>query len=315
MHNRLPLEGAGGAAPSAAVGQMDDAKRKVAIVTEIRSTIQDVRDLPTLPNIAFEVMKFAGNPTKGITDLVEVMEVDVALTGKVLRTANSAYYGVPRKIDSLRMALVVIGMDEISNLVTTASVLKAFPARPGGSEWDAAAFWFHSAAIAELTTGLYDALAVPRPTGAYVAGLLHDIGRLVLHQYFHPYLMECDTLAEKEGIPRHRAEQQLLGVDHGHVGAWLAQRWNLPEEISGSIAQHHIRPADAPTHGLSAVIDQADRLFYIMQGRAPEQVAELLRDDNAWREWIGSRGGTTAALVQALSNKMERATRLLDMLK
>ncbi len=297
------------------IASADDSLQKIAVITEIRTMIQQVRDLPTLPSIVFEVLKIAGKPDANINDMVRVMEVDVAMTGKILRTANSAYYGVPRKIDSLRMALVVIGMDEISNLVTTASILKAFPAQSGGDDWDAKNFWFHSAAVAELTTGLYDVLNLPKPSGAYVAGILHDVGYLMLHQYFNQYWSACQKFAHKEGIPTFRAEQQLLGVDHGHIGAWLVQRWNLPEEISTAVAQHHIRPADSPEYSLSAVVDFADRLFHRMHNKSPEKVALELREDKSWREWIGSRTAATPALVQELYGRLERATRLLEIMK
>lgn len=297
------------------VSSADEGLKKIAIITEIRTTLQEVRDLPTLPSIAFEVLKIAGKPNANVNDMVRVMEVDVALTGKILRTANSAYYGVPRKIDSLRMALVVIGMDEISNLVTTASILKAFPAQTGSDDWDARHFWFHNAAVAELTIGLVDLLNLPKPTGAYVAGILHDVGHLMLHQYFNKYWKECQQFANSNGMPNFRAEQQLLGVDHGHVGAWLIQRWNLPDEISQAVAQHHIRPADSPQYGLCALIDFADRLFHRMFNRPAEKVVEELRDDDEWREWIGSRASTTEVMVKELYARMDRATRLLEIMK
>ncbi len=297
------------------ISSADEGLKKIAIITEIRTKIQEVKDLPTLPSIAFEVLKVAGKPNSSTNDLARVMEVDVALTGKILRTANSAYYGVPRKIDSLRMALVVMGMDEISNLVTTASILKAFPDDSGSDDWDPKYFWFHSAAVAELTVGLYDVLNLPKSTGAYVAGILHDVGQLMLHQYFNKYRVACTDYSKKEDVPSFRAELELLGVDHGHIGAWLIQRWNLPEEISIAVAQHHIRPADAPQYGLATVIDFADRLFHKMYNRAPEKVIEELREDKEWREWVGSRASTTATLVQELNGRIERATRLLDIMK
>jgi len=297
------------------ISSADEGLKKIAIITEIRTMIQEVKDLPTLPSIAFEVLKIAGKPNSSTNELARVMEVDVALTGKILRTANSAYYGVPRKIDSLRMALVVMGMDEISTLVTTASILKAFPTETGEDDWDPKYFWFHSAAVAELTVGLYDILKLPKPTGAYVAGILHDVGKLMLHQYFNQYWSATQTLVRQEGILEYRAEQQLLGVDHGHIGAWLIQRWNLPDDISNAVAQHHIRASDSPQYGLSAVIDFADRLFNKMYNRPSEDVVEDLRNDSDWRDWIGSRSTTTPTLVQELTERMEKASRLLDIMK
>lgn len=287
----------------------------IRIVTEIRTTIQEVRDLPTLPTIAMQVMRITSNKESGINDLVEVIEVDVALTGKILRTANSAYYGVPRKIDSLKMALMIVGMEEIGNLVATASVLKVFPVRPGSSPFDLSRYWFHCAAVADLTLGLYENLGVAKPGGVYVAGLLHDIGRLVLHQYFNHHHIAIFERMKRDNLRPAQAEMAEIGVDHGHIGAWLIQRWNLPEEIITAVAQHHIRPEDSPIHGLSAVIDHADTLFYEMENRKPEELIEYLRDSEKWQAWLGARSVTIPTMVQDLYRRLDRANRLLEMLK
>jgi len=293
----------------------EDALRKVRIVTEIRSAVQEVRDLPTLPNIAIQAMRIASNKNSSAVELEKVINVDVALTGKILRTANSAYYGVPRKIDSLRMALVVIGMDEISNLVTTSSILKMFPSRPGIQTFDVAQFWFHSAAVAELTTGLYDVLSLPRPGAAYVSGLLHDLGRLILYQYFNHYHVKIMELIERRRIPTHQTEIEVIGVDHGHIGGWLIQRWNLPEEIINAVSQHHIRPQDTPQYSLPVMIDRANSLFYHLMNSQPDETAAFLRDDRDWQEWIGSRGAPISTIVANLFGRLDRARSLLDMMR
>jgi putative nucleotidyltransferase with HDIG domain len=287
---------------------------KVKIINDIRATIQDVRDLPTLPTIAVEVMTIAANRQSSVGDLVSVINVDVGLTGKILRTANSAFYGVPRKIDTLKMALMILGMDEISNLAATASILKLFQKSQLAKGFDISHFWYHSAAVAELTAGLYERLRLPRPSGSYVAGLLHDVGRLIIFQYFNSYHAQIDELIS-QGYPNFKAEIAVLGVDHGHVGSWVARRWNLPEDMVNAIAQHHVRAADVQMYSEPAIIDRADQLFYLISNKSSEETIAFLRDSEDWQSWLGARGGTIASFVQDMVHRLERASLLLELLK
>lgn len=288
---------------------------KIAVIAEIRQTLTEVRDLPTLPTIVMEVMKLVSNPNSSVSEIVELLEEDLALTGKLLRTANSAYYGVPRKIDNLKMALVIIGMDEVSNLITSSSVLKMFPSRPDSEGFDSAAFWRHSAATAEITQGLYAGLRLPKNSGAYVAGLLHDIGKLVLNQYFHHYYLQCTDYALEYSVTPARAEAEVIGVDHGHIGGWLAQRWNLPDEIINAIAQHHIRPADTPQYSFPEMLDWADRFYSLLNGRTPDRVIAMLMKNQEFLDWIGTRSIPLPNLVNDLFNRMERSLKLQEILK
>ena len=273
-----------------------------------------MRDLPTLPTVAYEVYRLIRDPDSNMGDLVEVIEEDVALSSRVLRIANSAYYGVPRKIDNLKMAMVILGMNEVNNMVTTVSVFSLFPEQPGETFFDLKSFWRHSAACAELTVGLFEGLKMICPSSAYIAGLLHDIGKLVLNQYFREYFVTCMNYAREHQITLAGAEVKLIGVDHGHVGSWLSKRWNIPEEINQAIAQHHVRPADSPPYDLPTVIDWADRLYYMMEGRNIDETVELLNDDHKWKEWHGSRGRPTVDLIKLLYERIDRSLKLIEII-
>lgn len=250
-----------------------------------------------------------------MSDLVDVIEEDMALSARILRIANSAYYGVPRKIDNLKLALVILGMDEIANMVMTISVLRIFPASRNEDIFDISSFWRHSAATAEITMGLYEGLRLPRPSSAYAAGLLHDVGKLILDQYFRKYFIACMKKAVKDDIMLAKAELQVLGVDHGHIGSWLTQRWNLPEEICKAIAQHHLRPASSDAFSLAGVIDWADRLFYLMEDTPASVVAKILNADPDWQEWQDGRVKNTDYFVNILFERVNRSLRLIQIIR
>jgi len=287
---------------------------KTEIINQIRMTLEEVRDLPTLPSVAQEAHRIIDDPNSNMSDLVRIIETDLALTSRILRISNSAYYGVPRKIDNLKMALVILGMKEINNLVVTISVMRLFPTDSEYSTFDIPRFWKHSAICAELTVGLYEGLRMHPPSSAYITGLLHDIGKLILAQYFFDYFLECLRMAVDEELSLAESEIEILGIDHGHIGSWLTKRWNIPDEINEAIAKHHLRPADSPRFDLSAVVDWADRLFYLMEGRSPTEVAMLLEKDPDWNAWKGGAGFPTNRLVSMLYERLNRSLTLINIL-
>ncbi len=277
-------------------------------------TLEEIRDLPTLPAVAQEAYRIIVDPNSNMSDLVRIIETDLALTSRILRISNSAYYGVPRKIDNLKMALVILGMKEINNLVITITVMRLFPTDSEYSTFDIPRFWKHSAICAELTVGLYEGLRMHPPSSAYIAGLLHDVGKLILAQYFFNHFLECLRMAVDEELSLAESEIKVLGIDHGHIGSWLTKRWNIPDEINEAIAKHHIRPADSPRFDLSVVIDWADRLFYLMEGRNPTEVAMLLEKDPDWNAWKGGAGFPTNKLISMLHERLNRSLTLINIL-
>ena len=287
---------------------------KELIITEIRQTIQELRDLATLPVVAQEAQRIIHDSNSKMSDLLEIVETDMALSARVLRIANSAYYGVSRKIDNLKMALVILGMNEINNLVMTVSIMGIFQNNDNDGSLDLSKFWKHSAVCAELTAGLFEGMRRTRPSSAYTAGLMHDMGKLVLAQNFNDYFKRCKQLAKNDKISLAEAELKTIGIDHGHVGAWLTKRWNLPDDINNAIAQHHFRPSDSPRFGLPTFIYWADKLYYLIQDNPPEKVAQMLDKNPEWADWKGEYGYPTDRLINSLVKRIEKSLRLLQII-
>lgn len=243
---------------------------------EVKDRIVAAGDLPTLPTIAIEVSRLASNPLTGMSDIVRIIRNDPSLTAKILRVANSAFYGMPRRIESLNMALVVLGMRELNNLVTCITVLKTFPGAVGATEFDRHSFWEHSAGCGELARVIAARLRLRFHGVEFTAGLLHDIGKIVLDQYVHAEFVAALVLSRREGLSPVEAEQRTIGADHAEIGAWLAERWLLPLSIVESIRYHH-RPEQAAHHAsLSAVVRLGDLFAKVLQDRA---VRTPLRED------------------------------------
>lgn len=292
----------------------DNLTAKAKIIGEIRTTIAELRDLPTLPAVAHQARKIINDPKSSMKDLVEIIKSDLAISGRILRIANSAYYGIPRKVDNLRLALVILGMSEIANLVTTISVLRMFKGKSFPRNFDILKFWGHGAFCAEISVELYKLLKLPIPNGAYIAGLLHDVGKLVMALYFEDLFNKCQSIYEKSELRYHEIEVREIGIDHGHIGSWLVKRWNLPDNITQSIARHHIRPSDAPQFDLSVIVDWADRFYYLARDNDPDQIIEFLNKSEEWKLWHGGRIASNSELQVALIDGAKRSGELITAL-
>ncbi len=256
-----------------AVALQDNRTLPAESVAEIKARILAAGNLPTLPLVALEVTRLAENPLTSVPEMVRLIRNDPALTALILRAANSDYYGMPRRIDSLNMALVVLGMREISNLVTSISVLKTFPEAPNANGFDSPSFWNHSAGCAEIARVIAAQLHLHFHDAEYTAALLHDMGKIVLDQFFHAEYAEAQQLERAEGILSIEAERRILGADHAEIGAWLAETWSLPPAICEAIRHHH-HPWLATDHrALAGVICVSDQLAKAI---ADESLREML---------------------------------------
>jgi putative nucleotidyltransferase with HDIG domain len=281
-------------------------------VEAIKRTILSAGDLPTLPQIALEVNQLASNPLTGMNEIVRIIRNDPALTAKILRVSNSAFYGMSGRVESLNMALVVLGMREINNLVTCISIFKAFPNKPGEQRFDRKTFWEHSAACGEIARVIASKLHLRMHGVEFTAGLLHDIGKVVLEQHYHDEFMAALTFSQAQNLVSTEAERNVLGVDHAEIGAWLCERWHLPECITEAIRYHH-QPTLAPQNKtLSAVVHLSDIITNaLISGNVHATVTYLLSGDPAWDILTTQHpeiiGLDVVQFVEELEENIERA--------
>ncbi|MFH1569267.1 MAG: HDOD domain-containing protein [Gemmatimonadota bacterium] len=240
----------------------------------LRKVTQSIIGLPTLPAVITQLIGLIDNPKTSARNVAQLISTDQALTARILKLANSAFYGFPREIATVDLAVVVLGFETVKNLGLSVSVLERFGGGSGGgnSEFDRQKFWEHSIGCGVAAKLLASKLRYRVPGEAFAAGILHDIGKLILSQYFQPEFAEILQVMERDDLYIGHAEEQILGVTHSEVGGWLAERWNLPKQLEDAIAFHH----------------SPGRL-----GRSPELPALIhLADFLCRRERIGDGGGT-----------------------
>lgn len=220
------------------------------------SFLDEIRELPSLPQVLVGVSRVASDPTSSAADLAGVILKDQALTMKVLRVANSARYAVSTaRVTTVSRAVVLLGFESVRAIALGLGAYHLLSSlRRGGEILEG--FWIHAVATAVVAQELADLLRYDVPEEAFVAGLLHDVGKLVLaHRW--PDRAAGVYGAGTRGSALLAAEKRAFGVDHVEVGAELARRWELPEVLQAAIARHH-RTFPAPP------ADRGDRLAFLV---------------------------------------------------
>ncbi|MCC6418910.1 MAG: HDOD domain-containing protein [Gemmataceae bacterium] len=221
--------------------------------------LEQIEELPPLPAVASRVMALADNDRTSALDLAQVLSTDQALTAKLIKVSNSAYYGFARRVSTVREAVLVLGFRQVRQMAVGASIMNAFMsgARAGGFDLDL--FWGHSVAVAVAAETYARKSRVCKPEDAFTAGILHDIGRLVLLRARPAEFGQAVALARSGECSLHEAEARLLGLSHDHVGRVLGERWKFPGHLVEAIGMHHdngLRPED----GLPGVVAQCNEL-------------------------------------------------------
>ncbi|PKM41923.1 MAG: hydrolase [Firmicutes bacterium HGW-Firmicutes-8] len=205
----------------------------------LNDIIHKVDELPALPQITYRVLKLTSDPKTSIAELANTIVKDQVLTAKVLRMANSVYYGYARRIYSISEALIILGFSTVRNLVLAASVYTVMDKELQGYFLPKGDLWKHCMSTALIARSLAKKVNYELPDQAFIAGLLHDIGKIVLNTYMKESFHSVIEKVNKENIPFMDAEQQILGFDHAIVGSRVAEKWNLPQELVEAIASHH----------------------------------------------------------------------------
>lgn len=202
--------------------------------------IQRIRDIPSLPSVVDHILSLMNNPETPASRISDLIAFDPGLTSKVLRMVNSAAYGVQRHISSIQHGIMILGFNTVRGIVLSASVLKLFDGKshPGGLDHEA--FWWHSTATALAAQAIAKQKKLPIFNEAFTAGMLHDIGKLVLDVYFSKqYLPILKQAHIVHGDAFYAIETDLMDTNHGNVGARLGEKWKLPKPIIDVIEHHH----------------------------------------------------------------------------
>ena len=227
---------------------------------EIYKKLDHIRDIPTLPTIVFELNQHLQNPETSIARVSETIEKDQAMALKILKLVNSVFYGFRSKVSDIKNAVVLLGFNAVRNAIVSVSVVNALPKTLLFQDFEMIDFWKHSLAVAVASKSIAQKAGVDSPDNCFVGGLLHDVGKVILAQYFKDDFAKVWTRMTNEYLPFYEAEQQELSVDHTKIGAYLADRWQLPQGLTDAIRWHHNFQPDNGNAGFIINIHLADIL-------------------------------------------------------
>ncbi len=227
----------------------------------LKEKVQNIIQLPALPTIAVEVASLIDNPNTSVSKLTRVISADQVLTAKVLKIANSPFYGFQRKISTLDFAIMVLGFDSLKEILISISLISAFKKKED-KYFNSKEFWEHSLATGIAARTLARQLGYRISGESFVAGLIHDIGILVTHQYFHEDYKQIVDAVTGGKSTFEDMEKTVLMATHGDIGAWLAERWNLPEQLIEAIKFHHKPGLAERNPQLTALIHFVDHLCH-----------------------------------------------------
>ena len=207
---------------------------------EAASFIAKITNLPSPSPVLRRITAVLANPETPVPQVVEALKLDPAVAGKVLRLANSAYIGMPRKISSLQNAVVLLGLKRVQSLILVSRFIEPF-GKKNPSAFSLEKFWRHSTSLALIAESIgrhlkrYDSVDEQE---LFSAAILHDIGKLALAVFEPDKLQEALARSSREKVPFFQAEQEPWS--HTVVGAHLAEHWGFPAELSAAIAGHHL---------------------------------------------------------------------------
>ncbi|MBD3346830.1 MAG: HDOD domain-containing protein [Chitinivibrionales bacterium] len=247
--------------------------------------VENIDQLPSLPAVVTRLIEIVNSPDTSADDAAGLIEKDPALTSKMLRLANSAFYGIPRTISSVSSAVVILGFNTIKSLVLSASVMKIFGNDMQSENFDRKQFWRHSivcALAARTIVRSFMNIRMMDPESAFCAGILHDIGKLVFDQYLHDDYHAACRYAAENNVSLLDAESQVLGITHAELGRMLADKWALPIELEASIVSHHAPDTAGKIIDLVTVVHVADIITHHLN-------VDLWEGETGPREWARSR--------------------------
>ena len=283
---------------------------------KVRCIIDKVHKLPTLPSVANKITSLIKDPTCTAIKVSEIIDKDQSLTTKVLRLVNSAYYALCSNVTNVRHAVALLGFKTISQIVVSIAVFDVFKGRYG-EEFDRVGFWKHSIGCAVISRMIAERINYPKLDDSFTAGLLHDIGKVVLDQYLHEEMTKIIKLVQEKDVRFVDAEYEILGLNHADIGEQVMKNWNIPTSITVAVQYHHRGPnerADLPLAQdvivdivrLSDVICKREKIGFAGDTIIPEMTEDLWGRLDINQESINE-------IIERCIEEVEKAGALLEL--
>lgn len=284
------------------------------MASSILQTVENLTSIPTLPTVIERLTRLLQNPKTSAEEIGKAITTDQTLASKVLRLVNSAFYGFPGRISTITHAIVILGFSTVKNVVLTTSILDAFSNKGKNIEgFDLDKYWLHSIACGAAALSIAKQLGTIDKEECFIAGLIHDIGKLIFCQY----LINEFEQALKHSIANNqllvKSEHTLFQCTHQEVGGFLTEKWNLPVSLQNAVKYHH-NPSPAHEHFLlTSIVHSADILVRAMDfGNGGDNFIPSI-SEKAWK-CVGFESLNFHSLLENIAEEVDKASVFIQMI-
>ncbi len=232
---------------------------------KLQQIISNIRNLPTPPIVFEQIQKVINCPDTSIGEIAKILAEDPAMSVKILRLTNSAFYGLSREIDSVKQAVMIVGLEAVKNLVLSASVLSMFKANAVTRQYHED-FWRHSlstALVARLIAREYKSSKIFGADPSFSSGLIHDIGKMVICSFLpNEHKQVSEYIADHPQVTDLEAETTVMGFNHAQLGRQLAITWKLPDRLADTVGYHHTPDMENASDDYAYLINLADYIAH-----------------------------------------------------
>ena len=280
----------------------------------ILKSLSNISTIPTLPSVLEKINRLLNNPQTSAEEIGKVITTDQALSAKVLKLVNSAFYGFPGKIGTITHAVVILGFTTIKNIILTASIFDVFTKKTShGFSFDLEKFWLHSIACGAASQCIAKHIGFNEKEECFVAGLIHDVGKIILCNYLSSeFELVLDNIKKKNCL-FYESEKEILGLTHEQIGGIITEKWNLPKNLQDAVKKHHsiFQNAEFPT--TAGIVHAADILVRAMDygnggdNKLP-QMSQIV-----WKN-LGLESLDLIAVLEDINEEVEKANVFMQLI-
>ena len=278
----------------------------------LKERVRSIEGLPSFPATHTQILELANSEDSSSDEIAEKIELDPGLLATVFKLVNSSYYGFSKKIDSIVLAVTLLGLEEIANMVMAAQVFEKLGSYEEGAGLDLMAFWRHSVGTGFIARAIAKKLQAETES-AFLAGMLHDLGKIILDRYFSDYYASVFSVIQAEDKLIVEVEQDVLGVGHAEIGGVLAEEWKFSAAYLNSIMYHHDVRAVRRYQRLVCIVNLANTMCRRLEfGSSGDNQKPDFEEASLERFSLGEKG--IQLLTEAAQEELENAESFLSAL-
>lgn len=283
---------------------ISSAKKQPTGMTLKYGILRSLDDLPAMPHVVYKAQEIMRRPDSNIKELAKVIEIEQAIATRVLKLANSSYYGLSRKVSSIHHASVLLGYKTLQELIAVAGISNLMNKNFKGYGLSSEDVWRHSIAVAFGSRIIANRKDVEFGDSAFFAGLIHDAGKLILDQYVYERKDTFNTFMADGRQTFLYAEKEILGFDHSEIASELCLKWKIPDEQRVAIRFHHC-PSQSKACELAYILHMADCIA-MMNGCGVGTDSLLYQPEKGAMEFLGLQDDEIARIKDEVLESVEK---------